>query len=68
MATAKELRLQARECLDRSKATNEYYVRVALAELARRLAREARQAERRERDLVGDPYPRVPSLASRGNM
>ncbi len=68
MATAKELRLQARECLDRSKATNEYYVRVALAELARRLARQARQAERRERDLVGVSYPRAPSLASRGNV
>jgi hypothetical protein len=39
MATAKELRLQARECIDRSRAANEYYVRVALVELARRLAR-----------------------------
>jgi hypothetical protein len=68
MATAKELRLQARECIDRSRAANEYYVRVALVELARRLARQARQAERRESDLVGDSNPRAPSAASRGHM
>ena len=52
MPTTKELRLQAKECLELAKATNQYYVRIALTELAQKLNREARQAERRERDTV----------------
>jgi hypothetical protein len=52
MPTPKELRLQAQECLELAKATTEYYARNALADLARRLSRDARQAERRERDLA----------------
>ncbi len=61
MPTARELRLQAKECLELSKSTNEYYVRVALAELARRLNREARQAERRERESFGFSNLQMPA-------
>jgi hypothetical protein len=50
MPTAKELRLQAKECLQLAKAAREFYVRTALTEMARKFNREARQAERRERD------------------
>jgi hypothetical protein len=46
MPTAKELRLQAKECLELARASNEYFVRTALTELARELHRQARQAER----------------------
>jgi hypothetical protein len=52
MATAKELRLQARECLELAHTSHEFYVRAALTELARKLNRDAHQSERRERDMV----------------
>jgi hypothetical protein len=52
MPTAKEFRLRAKECLELADATNELYARTALIELARKLNREAHQAERRERDMV----------------
>jgi hypothetical protein len=51
MPTAKEFRLQAKECLELSDATSEFYARTALIELARELNRAAHQAERRERDM-----------------
>jgi hypothetical protein len=51
MPTAMELRLQAKECLELAKAANEFYIKDALADLARKLCRDARQAERRSRDL-----------------
>jgi hypothetical protein len=52
MRTAEELRIQAEDCLKLAKRTNEYYARVTLKELAQRLQRDARQAERRERDMA----------------
>jgi hypothetical protein len=52
MPTPKELRSQAQECLELAKTSTEFYVRNALADLAKRLNREARQAERRERDIA----------------
>lgn len=52
MPTPNELRLQAKECLELANRTNEYYVRVTLKELAQKLHRDARQAERRKRDLA----------------
>jgi hypothetical protein len=47
MPTPKELRLQAKECLELADKANEYYVRTALKELAQKLQREARRAEGR---------------------
>ena len=61
MPTTKELRLQAQECLELAKATNQFYVRTALTELAQKLNREARQAERRERDTVFFSNPQMSS-------
>jgi hypothetical protein len=52
MPTAGEYRAQAKECMELANATNEFYVRTALNELARKFSRRARQAERRERDMV----------------
>ena len=61
MPTTKELRLQAQECLELAKATNHFYVRTALTELAQKFNREARQAERRERDTVFFSNPQMSS-------
>ena len=55
MRTAEELRTQANDCLDLASRTAEYYARVTLKELAQRLNRDARQAERRERDMADMP-------------
>jgi hypothetical protein len=52
MPTPKELRSQAEACLELARTTKEYYARNALADLARRLTREARQAERGQRHLT----------------
>jgi hypothetical protein len=52
MPTPKELRSQAKECLELAEASAEFYVRDALTDLARHLNRDARQAERRERDIA----------------
>jgi hypothetical protein len=52
MPTPKELRSRAQECLELAKASKELYVKDALADLAKRLSREARQAERRDRDIA----------------
>jgi hypothetical protein len=52
MPTARELRAQAKECLELAERTNEYYVKVTLKELAQKLGRDAHQAERRKRDLA----------------
>jgi hypothetical protein len=49
-ATAKEYRQQAKEYLELANTTNEFYVRTALIELAQKRNRQARQAERRDRD------------------
>jgi hypothetical protein len=51
MPTTKELRTQAKECLELANRTDEYYAKSALRELARGLNRKAHQTERRERDL-----------------
>jgi hypothetical protein len=51
MPTAKELRVQAKECLELADTASEFYVRTALKDLAQKLSREARQTERRERDM-----------------
>jgi hypothetical protein len=61
MLTAKELRLQAKNCLEQADKTNEAYAKEALKSLAQRLNRDARQAERRERDLA--TYPRFQASA-----
>jgi hypothetical protein len=45
MPTALELRLQAKECLELAEASKEFYVKAALTDLARKLCRDARQAE-----------------------
>jgi hypothetical protein len=50
MWTAKELRFQAGVCLELAKSSKEYFVRLALTELARELYQSARRTERRERD------------------
>ena len=47
MPTPKELRLQAEEFLELADKANEFYVRTALKELAQKLHRDARKAERR---------------------
>jgi hypothetical protein len=52
MRAASELKFQAKECLKLADRTNDYYARTVLIELAQRLNREARQAERRNRDLA----------------
>jgi hypothetical protein len=52
MLAPTELRVQAKECPELANRTNEYYAKVALKELARKLHRDARQAERRQRDLA----------------
>ena len=52
MPTATELRSQAKECLQLANRTNEFHVKTALTELARKLNREAHQAERRQRDTA----------------
>jgi hypothetical protein len=57
MLTAKELRFKARNCLELADRTNKVYTKEALKSLAQRLNRDARQAERRERDLAN--YPRL---------
>jgi len=48
MPTSMELRLQAKECLKLADAANEFFVKTALTELARKLNREAHQVERRD--------------------
>ena len=52
MPTAKEYRAQAKECMALANTTKEFYARTALTELARKLNRDARQAERREGDTA----------------
>jgi hypothetical protein len=52
MPTARELRLQAKECLELADTEHEFYVKAALTDLARRLNRDARQDERRQRDFA----------------
>jgi len=51
MPTPQELRVQAKDCLERANASDDYFVKVALKDMARRLNRDAHQAERRERDF-----------------
>ena len=50
MPTVQQLRTQAKQCLDLANRTSELYAKNALKELAQNLNRQARQAERRERD------------------
>lgn len=52
MPTPKELRSQAKECLELAEASTEFYVRDALTDLARHLNRDAHQVERRERAIA----------------
>jgi len=52
MPTAKEYRARAKECLEMANAAKDRYVRTALRELTLEFNREARQAERRERDMA----------------
>jgi hypothetical protein len=52
MQTPNELRFQAQNCLELANRTHEIYAREALTELAHKFKREARQAERRERDMA----------------
>jgi hypothetical protein len=52
MPTSMELRVQAQECLELANRTNEYYAKVSLKELAHKLNHDARQAERRQRDMA----------------
>jgi hypothetical protein len=40
MPTARELRFQAKECLELADAANEFFVKSALKDLARRLSSE----------------------------
>jgi len=61
MLSAKELRFKARNCLELADRTNEVYAKEALKSLAQRYSRDARQAERRERDLA--IYPRLQQSA-----
>jgi hypothetical protein len=58
-ATARELRDRAKSCLELAEATNEYFAKSALVELARDLTRLARQQERREHDLATLPKGRL---------
>ena len=51
MRTPTEQRVQANECLELASKTDEYYAKVALRELAHKLSHDARQAERRQRDI-----------------
>lgn len=50
MPTVQELRVQAKQCLELADRTRELDAKNALKELAQGLNRQARQAERRERD------------------
>jgi hypothetical protein len=50
--TPNELRVQAKECLELASRTSQYHAKVALTELAHKFQRDARQVERRERDLA----------------
>jgi hypothetical protein len=52
MPTPKELRVQAKDCLELARNTTDYYVKVVLKELAQKLQIDAHQAERRKRDLA----------------
>jgi hypothetical protein len=52
MPTARELRFQAKECLELADTANEFFVKSALKDLARKLSRDAHQVERRERDMA----------------
>jgi hypothetical protein len=61
MLTAKELRFKAKNCLELADRTNEVYAKEALKALAQRLNRDARQSERRERDLA--TFPRFQASA-----
>jgi hypothetical protein len=51
MPTTRELRAQAHDCLELANRTNEFFAKEALRELAQKLNRQARQVERRERDM-----------------
>ena len=61
MLSAKELRFRARNCLELADRTSEVSAKEALKLLAQRYNRDARQAERRERDLA--TYPRLQQSA-----
>jgi F0F1-type ATP synthase membrane subunit b/b' len=50
MPTVQQLRSQAKQCLELANRTSELYAKNALKELAQDLNRQARQAERRDRD------------------
>jgi hypothetical protein len=52
MRTARELRVQANECLELANRTSDLFAKETLKELAHGLNRKARQTERRERDLA----------------
>jgi hypothetical protein len=52
MPTARELRFQAKECLELANTANQPFVKTALIELARKLSREAHQVEHRERVMA----------------
>jgi hypothetical protein len=51
MRTAKEYRVEARECLELARQTNDFFVKTSLMELARDYDRAAHLAERRASDL-----------------
>jgi hypothetical protein len=51
MQSVTELRFRAKQCLELANTTNELDAKTALRELARKLSRDAHQAERRERDM-----------------
>jgi hypothetical protein len=52
MQTSNELRFQAKDCLELANRMDEIYAKEALTELAHKFNREARQAERRRRDMA----------------
>jgi hypothetical protein len=48
MPTSNELRVQAKDCLDLARDANDFYVKIALKELAQRFQDEAQQIEQRK--------------------
>ena len=52
MPTPKELRVQAKDCLELARNATDYYAQVVLKELAQKLKHDSHQAERRKRDLA----------------
>jgi hypothetical protein len=49
MPTARELRFQAKACLELAQTSQDYFARTALTERVRELRRKAQRAERRQR-------------------